>query len=73
MVRRPTDRERGSTLLGARSSAGALGAPRGTPITFLGLPPLDWAIVGLLTALITIVGRLPERRATARDSRTRKG
>jgi hypothetical protein len=42
-------------------------------MTFLGLPPLDWAIVGLLTALITIVGRLPERRATARDSRTRKG
>ncbi len=42
-------------------------------MTFLGLPPLDWAIVGLLTALITIVGRLPERRATARNRRTRKG
>jgi len=39
---------------------------------FLGLPPLDWAIVVILTALITIVGRLPERRGTTRGRRTRK-
>jgi len=47
-------------------------AAPGTPVTFLGLPPLDWAIVALLTALITIVGRLPERRAAARGRRARK-
>lgn len=39
---------------------------------FLGLPPLDWAIVVLLTALITIVGRLPERRGTPRGRRSHK-
>jgi len=41
-------------------------------MTFLSLSPPDWAIVVLLTALITIVGRLPERRAAARDRRARK-
>jgi hypothetical protein len=41
-------------------------------MTFLGLTPPDWAIVALLTALITIVGRLPERRANERGRRTRK-
>lgn len=41
-------------------------------MTFLGLPPLEWAIVVLITALITIVGRLPERRAAARERRGRK-
>ncbi len=39
---------------------------------FLGLPPLDWAIVVLLTTLITIVGRLPERRGTTRGRRAGK-
>ncbi len=56
----------------ARSPGDAPIEPHGTPVTFLGLPPLDWAIVVLLTALVTIVGRLPERRA-ARGQRARKG
>lgn len=42
-------------------------------MTFLGLPLPDWAIVVLLTALITIVGHLPERRGTTRGRRSRKG
>jgi len=57
-------------VVGTTASATPDAAP-GTPVTFLGLPPLDWAIVALLTALITIVGRLPERRA-ARGRRARK-
>jgi hypothetical protein len=41
-------------------------------MTFLGLPPLEWAIVVLITVLITIVGRLPERHGAKRDRRGRK-
>lgn len=36
-------------------------------MTILSLTPLDWAIVALLTALITIIGQLPERRARERE------
>ena len=39
---------------------------------FLGLSPLDWAIVALLTALITVVGQLPERRGTTGGRHARK-
>jgi hypothetical protein len=53
-------------------SGGDHAAPHAEPMTLLGLSPLDWAIVALLTALITIVGRLPERRAAPRDRRTRE-
>jgi len=39
----------------------------------LGLHPVEWAIVALVTALIFVIGRLPERgdktEGAARDAR----
>lgn len=35
-------------------------------MAILGLRPVEWAIVAIITAIVIVVGRLPEREAKPR-------